>query len=277
MSSFKERIFHFGEEQNLLGILTEPTAAADPKKPVILFLNAGVVHHIGPFRLSTEFARALAGEGFRCFRFDLSGIGDSNLGKSQVTAEQRFIDDGKAAMDTLQAQLGDSTRFIIFGLCTGADNAHKTAAVDTRVDGAVFIDGYMYPSPRYYWLRIVPVLLSPRRVLGIIMRLFHKPPETSAQETREDMVFTWQMPPRAKAIAEWTKMLHNNVQMLFIYTGGTYFFYNYETQLLDAIPVLKANRDKVSIKLFSQMDHTFSLAKHRHELLAYLRQWLQRF
>jgi alpha-beta hydrolase superfamily lysophospholipase len=110
VSSFKERIFHFGEDQNLLGILTEPATPADSSKPVILFLNAGVVHHIGPFRLGTEFARTLADDGFRSFRFDLSGLGDSNLGKSQVNAEQRFIDDAKAAMDTLQAQLGAATR-----------------------------------------------------------------------------------------------------------------------------------------------------------------------
>jgi pimeloyl-ACP methyl ester carboxylesterase len=277
VSSFKERIFHFGEDQNLLGILTEPATPADSSKPVILFLNAGVVHHIGPFRLGTEFARTLADDGFRSFRFDLSGLGDSNLGKSQVNAEQRFIDDAKAAMDTLQAQLGAATRFIIFGLCTGADNAHKVTAVDTRINGAIFIDGYTYPSPRYYWQRILPVLLSPKRIFGIVMRLFIKPAQTEAEETIEDSIFTWSMPPRTKAVEEWTQMLRNNVQMLFIYTGGTYFFYNYEAQLLDAIPILKANRDKVTTKLFSTMDHTFSLAQHRQQLLVYLRQWLQRF
>jgi dienelactone hydrolase len=277
VNSFKERIFNFGEEQNLLGILTEPTIAADPNKPIILFLNAGVVHHIGPFRLSTDYARLLTADGFSSFRFDLSGLGDSNLGKSQVNAEQRFIDDAKAAMDTLQAQLGTSTRFLIFGLCTGADNAHKITAADNRVNGAIFVDGYMYPSLRYYWIRVLPVLLSPKRLLGIFVRLIKKPTQIAEEGNREDEIFTWSMPPRAKATAEWAQMLRNNVQMLFVYTGGAYFFYNYEQQLLDAIPVLKANRDKVTTKIFSTMDHTFSLAKHRQELLTYLRQWLQRF
>lgn len=277
MNSFKERIFHFGEGQNLLGILTEPATTIDPKKAVILFLNAGVVHHIGPFRISTDYARLLTADGFRSFRFDLSGLGDSNIGKSEVNAEQRFVDDARAAMDMLQAQLGASTRFVIFGLCTGADNAHKVTVADNRIDGVIFIDGYMYPSLRYYWIRILPVLLSPKRLLGIIMRLIKKPAQVAQEENREDAVFTWSMPPRAKATAEWTQMLRNNVQMLFIYTGGAYFFYNYEEQLLDAIPILKANRDKVTTKIFSTMDHTFSLAKHRQELLAYLRQWLRRF
>ena len=180
-------------------------------------------------------------------------------------------------MDMLQSQLGADTRFVIVGLCTGADNAHKIAAVETRIDGAIFIDGYTYPSPRYYWIRILPILLNPRRLFGVIARFIRKPPQTGAEENIEDSVFTWSMPSRAKAVADWTQMLQNKMQLLFIYTGGAYFSYNYEDQLFDAVPMLKANRDKVTTKIFSDMDHTFSLAGHRQELLVYLRQWLGRF
>jgi len=278
VSGFRERIFQFGENQNLVGILTEPASAAGSQKPVLIFLNAGVVHHIGPFRAFTDFARALVDDGFCSFRFDFSGIGDSNLGKSQVTAEQRFIDDAKAAMDLLQAQLGTATRFILFGLCTGADNAHKIAAVDNRVSGAIFIDGYTYPSAQFMWRRILPVLLNPRRLLGVLYRIFHKPPaETTAPAPIEDSIFTWRLPPKEKAVEEWTQMLGNGMQMLFIYTGGAYFSYNYEAQLFDAIAVLRKHRDKVAIKLFMAMDHTFTLSQDRRELLANVRQWLERF
>lgn len=277
MSSYKERIIPFGDNQHLLGILTEPAQGAT-QKPVIIFLNAGVVHHIGPFRMSTDYARALTAEGFSSFRLDLSGIGDSNLGSSQVSAEQRFINDVKAAMDTLQAQLGAHTRFIVFGLCTGADNAHKVAANDDRLCGAVFLDGYAYPTPKFYWLRYSPILLSPKRLLGVLLRMVKKP-EAAADNgaSREDSIFTWSLPAKEKSVGEWTRMLGNGMQMLFVYTGGALNMLNYEQQMFDAVPVMKANQDKLMVKLLRTADHTYTLAQDRAQLLGLIRDWLKRF
>ena len=72
-----ERIVRFGPEDGLLGILTEPVSP--PRGPAILFLNAGVLHHVGPFGWYVSLARRLAELGFLSLRFDLSGIGDSPL------------------------------------------------------------------------------------------------------------------------------------------------------------------------------------------------------
>ncbi len=276
MSSYKERIIPFGDNQHLLGVLTEPTQP-QPQKPVIIFLNAGVVHHIGPFRMSTDFARTLTADGFTSFRLDLSGIGDSNLGNSQVSAEQRFIDDVKAAMDILQAQLGTHTRFLILGLCTGADNAHKVAARDDRILGAVFLDGYAYPTPKFYWLRYSPILLSPKRLLGVILRLFRKPQSAASQGAREDSIFTWSLPEKEKTVGEWTRMLNNGMQMLFVYTGGALYMFNHEQQLVNGVPVMQAHRDKITVKFLRSADHTYTLAQDRSQLLTILRDWLKRF
>lgn len=276
MSRYKERILPFGDSQHLLGILTEP-AQPQPQKPVILFLNAGVVHHIGPFRMSTDFARTLTADGFSSFRLDLSGIGDSHLGHSQASAEQRFVDDVKAAMNLLQAQLGAQTRFLILGLCTGADNAHKVAARDERICGAIFLDGYAYPTPKFYWFRYSPILLSPKRLLGVLLRLFKKPQATADGGTKEDAIFTWSLPDKEKTVGEWTRMLNNGMQMLFVYTGGVLNMLNYEQQPFDAVPVLNAQRDKVSVKFFREADHTYTLAQDRSQLLIILRDWLKRF
>ena len=59
----------------LFGIVSEPQH--ETNAPAILLPNAGATHHAGPNRLYVFLARALSRAGFRCIRFDLSGLGDS--------------------------------------------------------------------------------------------------------------------------------------------------------------------------------------------------------
>ena len=61
-----EKTCLFGEQNNLLGILSEPDrCVADKNSPIVLILNSGLVHHTGPFRMSVDIARLLASKGFR--------------------------------------------------------------------------------------------------------------------------------------------------------------------------------------------------------------------
>ena len=72
--SVTERAVALGSHR-LYGIETVgPGRVVGPK---ILFLSSGNESHIGPNRLWVDLARRLAGRGFSCLRFDLSGIGDS--------------------------------------------------------------------------------------------------------------------------------------------------------------------------------------------------------
>ena len=60
---------------SLFGIETVPVSVDG--RPPVLFLNAGVIDHVGPARAWVTLARALAARGFRTVRFDLSGVGTS--------------------------------------------------------------------------------------------------------------------------------------------------------------------------------------------------------
>ena len=73
-----ERPLYFGERSNLLGVLTAP-AAPHPGSPAVILLNAGLLHRVGPNRLHVDVARRLAEAGFTSLRFDMSGVGDSEL------------------------------------------------------------------------------------------------------------------------------------------------------------------------------------------------------
>ncbi|KAB2882946.1 MAG: hypothetical protein F9K40_23225, partial [Kofleriaceae bacterium] len=142
-----ERAMALGAEANLIGILSGPALpAASPSRtprPVVIFLNAGVLHRVGPHRLHVNLARRLAARGISSLRLDLSGIGDSRSVPGSLSFRQSAVADTRAAMDQLGAELG-ARRFILFGLCSGADNALATAEVDPRVTGIIVLDPPAY-------------------------------------------------------------------------------------------------------------------------------------
>ena len=151
----KESTLRFGLSRTLAGVLTEgePLAGA----PAVLFLNAGLLPHVGPNRLHVRLARRLAGAGLRSLRFDLSGIGDSGPRQNGLGRDESMIVETQEAMDALTAACGVD-RFILFGICAGADQAVRVALADTRVVGTVLVDGYSYQTVphvlRYYFGRM---------------------------------------------------------------------------------------------------------------------------
>jgi dienelactone hydrolase len=146
----------FGPGQALIGIETrfvEPAATAKgtepgPRRPAVVLLNAGVVHRVGPHRLTVNLARRFARSGYVAFRFDLAGLGDSRARKG-ATFEAAVIEDIRSAMDHVQKASGID-RFILGGLCSGADNSLRVAMVDKRVAGLALLDPYAYRTPGFY-------------------------------------------------------------------------------------------------------------------------------
>ena len=117
--------------------MTEP----DGGTPAIglVVLNAGVVHRVGPNRLSVYAARMLAGEGWLSARFDLSGLGDSPVRRDALPFETAAVAETRAVLSRLEAEYG-VRRFVLMGLCSGAVVSFRTAVADQRVVGAVLIN-----------------------------------------------------------------------------------------------------------------------------------------
>ena len=84
----REQVVMVGDELPLVGVLSEPEVDNNPTPRVaVILLNSGVIHRVGSCRLSVTLARSLCEKaGLTTFRFDFSGIGDSDARRGTLTA-----------------------------------------------------------------------------------------------------------------------------------------------------------------------------------------------
>nr|HEX4317805.1 alpha/beta fold hydrolase [Kofleriaceae bacterium] len=138
----------FGPNDRLFGVHVRPrdrrstgghNGSAD--RPAILMLNAGTVTRIGPHRFYVPLARELAELGFDVLRMDLSGIGDSPATSEpeNLTYPASGEADVHEAMAAMSSRTG-ATRFIVVGLCSGADIAFKLGIADRKIAGVVMMN-----------------------------------------------------------------------------------------------------------------------------------------
>ena len=127
----------------LFGVLTTGVPAAPGKaKAVVLLLNSGSVHHIGPNRLWVRLARQWAAQGVSVLRLDLSGIGDS---QPRPQAQANEVYSASAAMDVDAAvkyvrNTLAADEYHLAGLCSGAYHAFKAAVAGQALTSVIMIN-----------------------------------------------------------------------------------------------------------------------------------------
>jgi alpha/beta superfamily hydrolase len=142
----KETVVLFGPEKSLVGVITDPPPEARRlERPAVVLLNAGLLHRVGPNRLYVRLARRLASSGLVVARFDLSGVGDSRPIADGSGFTQRAVAEARACMDLLAATRGAS-RFVVGGLCSGADHGLLAAGEDSRIVGLALLEPVSAPS-----------------------------------------------------------------------------------------------------------------------------------
>jgi len=260
-----EQSLVFGKHNNLIGIEN----IVDSANPVaMIMLTPGMLHNAGPFRMHVDMARSLARQGISSFRFDLSGIGES-LG---VGASGASID--RAAAETIEAmdylmQTHGIAQFILFGLCSGADDSMQTALKDARIKGVIALDGAAYKTPKFRVNNarlMIRKILSPAKLITKIHR-FMGNEATPASLTKGGDVR--EFPQTAEqACKEIQQLIDKGVQLHFIYTGGTEY-YNYARQFYDMLPDMKWLGTE-STHYFSQMDHVVILCEDRALLVEHV-------
>jgi len=268
-----ERVYTFGSHRGLVGILSEPaTGALRPGAPAIVFSNIGLNHRVGPNRLYVELARKLAPVGFRSLRFDLSGFGDSEPRRGGGSDLDRAILDTREAMDFLERR--GVNRFVLVGLCSGADVAHRCTLKDRRIVGAIHIDGYAYPNPSF-WLRHLTIrYLQParwRRFARVrLARLIRQVPFRELDDLPE--VFVVDVPPREQFTADLETLTERGVKLLFVYTTQMDCEYNYRNQFHDTF----GYRDEIDVEFYPNADHVFSTEPQREMVLSRVVDWIDR-
>ena len=111
----------------LLGILSTPVSfvSEESAKPLIILVNSGSVHRVGPNRTYVELSRSLVDAGYPTFRFDLSQLGDSITGQpfnENNPYSHDATNDIESVLKTMSKQFGFK-KYVISGLCSGAHNS----------------------------------------------------------------------------------------------------------------------------------------------------------
>ena len=280
-----ERVMQFGPGQALVGIET-PSAPGenDRKQPTWVFLNAGIVHRVGPHRLTVNLARRIAGAGFPALRFDLSGLGDSSP-RSAATFQQAAIQDIRDAMDHLE-HTTEASRFVLCGLCSGADNSVRAALVDPRIVGIALLDPYVYRTMGFCLRRRLQQVVSAKswktlamRVGGVLRRSA-RPRRTSVacdldyQPSPPQPMYVRPIPERSAFAADLLTILDRGAQILVVYSGGMEDDYNYAGQF-DAAFGRYGLKGRVSTEFLPAANHTYTEMAQRRRLGDVLVAWAE--
>ncbi len=260
----QEQAIRFGRAQHLVGIAGLPLSSLE--QVGVIVLNAGLVHRIGPFRLHVEMTRRLNACGYPTLRFDLSTLGDSSATCESQSREHQVCADVADAMALLGEQSG-CTRFVLVGLCSGAENAHRVARTDTRVAGAIFLDGYAYRTLGFRLRHYLPRLLHPGHVVRSLARRMHAATLTDAA------VFSVTFQPRKQIRMDLAHMLDHGLKLCFIYSGGASGYFNHTRQFRECFGRLSTHPG-ISVSFFQQAAHTYILAADRVLLLDAIESWL---
>ncbi len=285
-SAASEVAVQLGPEGNLVGVLAGPAAAgAASTRPAVVILNAGVIHRVGPHRLHVRLARRLADNGVTSLRLDLSGIGDSAALTGELAFRDRAVADTRLAMDELAARAG-ATRFVLFGLCSGADNALATALADDRIVGLVVLDPPAYVTRR---ARARQVLARARELGGkratlrwgaaAAARRVRAQLETLARRREREPAAApptqsgRELPPPDTYRAMLATLADRGVRVLAVHTGALGARYNHADQLFERFPEL---RGRIDTAYFPDANHMFTERAAQARLITAAAAWLGR-
>lgn len=255
-----------GFDDGLVGVLTRPLGRS-PRGTALVLLNAGLVHRMGPFRLYVQMARRLAAQGHVVLRFDQSGLGDSRL--ASRASDSRKLDEVSAAMDLVSRETG-VRRFVLGGLCSGADDAFNLAPLDPRVAGLLLMDGVGYATRGHRVRHYLPRLLNPVRLSRYLGRRLASGPRGEVEVGNDDLR---DFPSREEATRRLRSLDERGVHALLLYTGGVAAYHNHRRQARECFgDVMRSPR--MATEYWPECDHTFYVREHREKLLRMLSEWM---
>lgn len=165
-TSVVERAFRFGRHDSLVGILT--SAPSERERIPVVLLGAGIIHKVGPSRVSVNLARSLARRGHPVFRFDLSGIGDSVRSPGDSLEEVVKADIRDAVSFVLEQTSSTRQGLCLAGFCSGADNAFHMAGEDGRVEAVALFDPTVHRTSGFHRRLLLNRMTSSRAWVNVL-------------------------------------------------------------------------------------------------------------
>jgi pimeloyl-ACP methyl ester carboxylesterase len=269
-----EQVLHLGPERNLIAVWTPPVGRPMPLN--VVFVNAGVIHRVGPHRLHVKLARCLARQGVGCARFDLSGVGDSLAPRDGVDFRSQAVRDVRAVMDDLATRSG-ITSFALVGMCSGAAHSQAAALVDRRVKGVFLIDGYVYPSWRSSWHFLLMMLRAygPWQTTARLVRALKTRLRQRLRAEQTSSAISSDTRRSAKEFAQDMRALtQRQVQVCLMFTGSVLEVFAYPDHLRHQFAPA-AWLDQVGCLFEPNVDHTLTLQGFQRHLANRLVPWLK--
>lgn len=261
-----EQAIVFGKYDHLLGVENIVFSPPEIKKNIAMILvTPGMLHSVGPFRMYVDVARKLSEMGVSSLRFDLSGIGESlgvGIGGESI---DRAATETIEAMDYLSAK-HNIKEFILFGLCSGADDSFHTALKDDRVKGVIALDGAGYKTSKFKLNRLLSLAQSSLKMnkwKNKFNDYFSNDPEPASLSMGDD-VREFQNTAEL-ATMSFQKLINRGTHLHFIYTGGI-DYYNYADQFYDMLPNVNWKKTESTV-FFPHLDHVAILCEDREELV----------
>jgi pimeloyl-ACP methyl ester carboxylesterase len=271
-----EEVLQFGEGRRLLGILTAPSAT-DATLPAFVFLSAGLLHRVGPFRLHVRLARELATLGFCSLRVDLAGMGDSPP-HAGLTHRQSVSADFADILGILDSRLG-RRRLVLAGLCTGADNAIWLAAGEPRVVGMIVLDPICYPDRGFEARNVVAKYTNPVRYAGWLKRRARELTGPRAKEEASasvDPLALRDLPSLEQLRTVYASIRERGGRVLSVFTEYAHGYYNRDGQLGRALAIPGYSQFCTEL-YWPHAHHTYWLAQHRNLLIEQITSWSHGF
>ena len=280
-----EEPLQFGEGGRLFGILTLPSMppCSAPELPVFVFLSAGLLHRVGPYRLHVRLVRELAQMGFSSLRVDLAGTGDSppRLG---LTYQQSVAADFEEILGVLESRLG-RLPLVLAGLCSGADNAMSLAPKEPRVVGMVLLDPICFPDRGFRARVVVAKYTNPAEYIAWLKRgeyiawlkrrvkaLTRWRGKKQQDDKSVDVLALRVLPTREELRAAFESIREREGRVLSIFTYHALGYYNQRGQLGRVLGVNGYRRFCTEL-FWPQVHHTYTLELHRRRLVETIKTW----
>ncbi len=283
-----ERVVRFGHQSGLVGVLALPPEGKDSGTSAgVLLINAGMLHRVGPNRIYVGLARSLARLGYPALRFDLAGLGDSASHDDNRPFGESAIQDVRAAMEYLAAE-HRVTQFVLFGHCSGADFAFQTMQKDSRVSGAILVNGALLPRGVYAQLakRITAMtrqrqwrkqmatldswrrLLAPGRGVQAIKRGVATQLRGLFRRRSPEMSFDYLLPP-------WVDLGPRAGAILLIYSEWSGQFDTFRLTLEKHLQTLPEGV-RPTLSVLPDTDHTFTPVWSQEQVIQSVCGWVAR-
>ena len=271
-----EKVISFGTDGRLHGILTEPEPGARIEgAPAILTWNVGLHHHVGPHRFFIDLARSLAALGFTSLRFDLSGLGDSEVSRDDARPDfERAVSDVREAMSVLRKQRGFE-QFVPVGFCSSVDAAHTLGVNDRAISGIVYLEGYGYRTRGFYARyprRFLDRNRWERTLRAKYQKLFGDPNAVNDPFYERERVYLRDYPSRTKLRSDVLGMVSRGVRLLLVYAGGD-TDYHYREQFYEMIGT-DSIASEIDLEFYPEADHTFFLEEDRRVVISRVGSWM---